>query len=335
MVRRLKSELPPRWDGSPRVPGAQARATSRSTTRPSERRRPRAAGASTPPSRRATRGAATPGEHRHRLRRHAAQEAAVLLAGGVRRHASTSTWPTMTARKHAGRHRWSPADRSANACQRPVSTGWRRPPTTTALRDAETDALAAAGACAAPLSTEERALLDELRDWARARPGPAGRQARRAARLAGRRSSGPAATGTTSGSSSSPSTATPRTGCTTSWLAPRLSGGDRLALLLRRQDTRRPRADQGRVPEPTAGLDPVRILLATDAASEGIDLQHHCHRLHPLRDPVEPQPPGAAQRPHRPPRPARARGGRAPLRAAGWETSRLHRPARWRPTWSS
>ena len=26
-------------------------------------------------------------------------------------------------------------------------------------------------------------------------------------------------------------------------------------------------------------MDPVRILLATDAASEGINLQPHCHRL--------------------------------------------------------
>lgn len=36
-----------------------------------------------------------------------------------------------------------------------------------AYREAETDALAAVRHCAAALSTRERALLDELRDWAR------------------------------------------------------------------------------------------------------------------------------------------------------------------------
>jgi hypothetical protein len=47
---------------------------------------------------------------------------------------------------------------------------------------------------------------------------------------------------------------------------------------LRRHGQRRAGADQGRLQYDPAG-SAVRILLATDAASEGIDLQNHCHCL--------------------------------------------------------
>ncbi|MHB1851977.1 MAG: helicase-related protein, partial [Acidimicrobiales bacterium] len=57
--------------------------------------------------------------------------------------------------------------------------------------------------------------------------------------------------------------------------------------LVRRHGRRRPRADQRRVPAPPR-LRPVRILLATDAASEGIDLQRHCHRLVHVEIPFSP-----------------------------------------------
>ncbi|TDW90886.1 SNF2 domain-containing protein [Kribbella pratensis] len=66
------------------------------------------------------------------------------------------------------------------------------------------------------------------------------------------------------------------------WLADILRqeglGGDRLELLhggLRTEDRERLRLAFQRDPSE----HPVRILLATDAASEGIDLQNHCHRL--------------------------------------------------------
>ena len=49
---------------------------------------------------------------------------------------------------------------------------------------------------------------------------------------------------------------------------------------------------------------PVRILLATDAASEGIDLQRPLPPPGQLRHPVQPEPARAADRPHRPLRPA-------------------------------
>ena len=55
-------------------------------------------------------------------------------------------------------------------------------------------------------------------------------------------------------------------------------GGDRLALLHGGMDERRREHLKAAFQAPPA-RDPVRILLATDAASEGIDLQMHCHRL--------------------------------------------------------
>jgi len=55
-------------------------------------------------------------------------------------------------------------------------------------------------------------------------------------------------------------------------------GGERLALLFGGMD-QDSREDVKNVFQADPSLDPVRILLATDAASEGIDLQLHCHRL--------------------------------------------------------
>ncbi len=66
------------------------------------------------------------------------------------------------------------------------------------------------------------------------------------------------------------------------WLQERLAGrglgGDRLALLYGGMDE----AHRERIKaefQASPDLSPIRILLATDAASEGIDLQLHCHRL--------------------------------------------------------
>ena len=49
-------------------------------------------------------------------------------------------------------------------------------------------------------------------------------------------------------------------------------------------------------------VSPVRILLATDAAAEGIEPPEPLLPADPLRNPVEPEPAGATQRAHRPPR---------------------------------
>jgi hypothetical protein len=98
-----------------------------------------------------------------------------------------------------------------------------------------------------------------------------------------------------------------------------LAGGDRLLTLHAGMDTQeRERIKAAFQAEPSAS--PVRILLATDAASEGIDLQNHC-AADPLRDPMEPEPHGAAQRAHRPPRPEGRRSPYPPLCWSGIQRS--------------
>ncbi len=97
---------------------------------------------------------------------------------------------------------------------------------------------------------------------------------------------------------------------------------------------------QGGVPDLARAVSPVRILLATDAASEGIDLQNYCSPADPLRDPLEPEPHGAAERADRPARPEGRRGAGLPLRrqglqGAGGPPVRRGRSATSRPTWSS
>ena len=84
MVRRLKRDLPPKWDGTPRFPGAGRSATWRSGTPADERHAHRAARPSMRPAA-ARRAGGEAGRGRRRLRHHAAEEAAVLLAEGVRR----------------------------------------------------------------------------------------------------------------------------------------------------------------------------------------------------------------------------------------------------------
>jgi superfamily II DNA or RNA helicase len=69
---------------------------------------------------------------------------------------------------------------------------------------------------------------------------------------------------------------------TQDWLAGLLTahglGGERLGLLYGGMDERK-REYLKAAFQADPGRDPIRILLATDAASEGIDLQRHCHRV--------------------------------------------------------
>ncbi len=69
---------------------------------------------------------------------------------------------------------------------------------------------------------------------------------------------------------------------TQQWLAGLLTvrglGGDRLGLLFGGMDENK-REHLKAAFQADLDRDPVRILLATDAASEGIDLQRHCHRV--------------------------------------------------------
>ena len=64
-------------------------------------------------------------------------------------------------------------------------------------------------------------------------------------------------------------------------------GGDRLALMYGGMDTYNRERIKAEFQHDPA-LRPVRILLATDAASEGIDLQKHCHRLVHVEVPFSP-----------------------------------------------
>jgi SNF2 family DNA or RNA helicase len=69
---------------------------------------------------------------------------------------------------------------------------------------------------------------------------------------------------------------------TQTWLAELIDasglGGDRLGLLFGGMDERRRDHLKAAFQAPR-DRDPIRILLATDSASEGIDLQLHCHRI--------------------------------------------------------
>ena len=90
-------------------------------------------------------------------------------------------------------------------------------------------------------------------------------------------------------------------------------GGDRVELLdgtIREDERERIKSQWQEPPEDF----PVRVLLATDAASEGISLQRHCHLLAHAEIPWNPNRLGAAQRTDRPSRPARGGGARASLR---------------------
>jgi hypothetical protein len=115
-----------------------------------------------------------------------------------------------------------------------------------------------------------------------------------------------------------------------------LAGGDRLLTLYGGMDTQeRERIKAAFQAEPS--VSPVRILLATDAASEGIDLQNHCARLIHYEIPWNPnrmeQPTGAST----------AMARRLPKSVSTILLARATTPARqgtarrratWRPTWS-
>ena len=92
---------------------------------------------------------------------------------------------------------------------------------------------------------------------------------------------------------------------THSWLHQILTahgyGGERLSILhgsIEKDERERTKAAFQAHPD----FAPVRILLATDAASEGIDLQNHCNYLIHVEIPWNPNRDGAAQRAYRPAR---------------------------------
>jgi superfamily II DNA or RNA helicase len=137
-------------------------------------------------------------------------------------------------------------------------------------------ALEAAERFAVPLTSGERGLLDELRRWARQATD---RGDTKSAVLLGWLEEAVRPGGIWNDERVIVFTEYRHTQI---WLAERLAArglaGDQLALLYGGMDpVLRERVKAEFQAHPS--LTPVRILLATDAASEGIDLQRHCHRL--------------------------------------------------------
>ena len=92
----------------------------------------------------------------------------------------------------------------------------------------------------------------------------------------------------------------PDAGCTTCCEQHGLGEAVALELLHGGMDDDEREQHQGGDFQSRPHMHPVRILLATDAASEGIDLQDHCHRLVNYDIPFNPNRLEQRDRPHRP-----------------------------------
>ncbi len=271
MVRRLKSELPPKWDGTPRFP---------------ERHLDYLEVDYSAPERRAhdllNRYAAS---RRVNADSRAGEIAADFVTTLLKRRLFSSPkafaetvdthLATMTARADD-----ATGDREQSGGERVLQPVIDRLAETAddddAYGNAEADALTTVRRYAAPLSAEERATLGELRTWARAA------QDRPDAKLTAlRRWLDPIVRPDGEWRPDRVIIFTEYRD-TQRWLHERLlSAGyppERIALLHGGQDPDE-REHVKNVFTEHPDLDPVRILLATDAASEGINLQRHCHRL--------------------------------------------------------
>jgi superfamily II DNA or RNA helicase len=269
MVRRLKSELPPRWDGSPRFP---ERVIDRLVVPYSgDERAAHAALSAYAASRSAAARAEGEGQ------RVAADFVLTLLKkrlfSSPPAFASTLDQHLRTMTSGRVARQMTPTVR---VLRRAIDATEEEFGDEVAAEEATTDALATAAGFTAPLSTEERGLLDRMRGWAEhARDGGDAKVEVLLDWLDGIVRSG----GTWNDERVIIFT---EYRDTQRWLQERLVarglGGKRLALLYGGMDTQ----DRERIKaefQAAPSMSPVRILLATDAASEGIDLQRHCHRL--------------------------------------------------------
>jgi superfamily II DNA or RNA helicase len=268
MVRRLKRDLPPKWDGTPRFP---ERITGYLEVRHSDDER--AAHRMLAEYAASRRGAADSDSGRA-----AADFVTTLLkkrmfsspkafAETVDRHLAT-----MSAQSRAG----EPAAHAGTRILRPLVERLEE----TADDDAaygqrEADVLGTVRRIASPLTQHERDLLVRLGMWARQA------QDRPNAKLSAFRDwlDPIVKPGDWSGERVIVFT---EYRDTQRWLHERLIGGgipaERIAQLYGGQDQAE-REHIKSVFQESPDLDKVRILLATDAASEGINLQAHCHRL--------------------------------------------------------
>jgi superfamily II DNA or RNA helicase len=269
MVRRLKSELPPRWDGSPRFP---RRVIDRLVVPyGQEERAVHAALTEYAASRAQVARAEGEGE------RVAAEFVLTLLKkrlfSSPAAFASTLDQHLRTVTQGRAAREMAPTVR---VLRRAIDATEEEFGDDTTAEEATVDALATAAGFHAPLRAEERRLLDGMRGWAeRARDrgdtkaGVLLAWLERVVRPGGRWNDERVIVFTEYRD-------------TQRWLQERLVarglGGERLALLYGGMDE----AERERIKaefQADPSLSPVRILLATDAASEGIDLQRHCHRL--------------------------------------------------------
>ncbi|MGQ0774504.1 MAG: DISARM system SNF2-like helicase DrmD [Pseudonocardiales bacterium] len=266
MVRRLKSTLPPNWDGTPRFPRRNLDYLAVSYSEPERHahdllNRYAASRRSSAPD-------------------NAAKGAADFVTTLLKRRMFSSPKAIADTLEV---HRKTMADREP---KRAVQAGERvlRPlverldetaEDDTAYPQAEQDALATVHRCLPPLSMAEHAMLAELSTWAQ------GAQDRPDAKFTALRAwLDPIVPPT--GDSTERVIIFTEYRATQRWLYERLLAvgypAPRLALLYGGQDEQ-DREHVKNVFTADPELDDVRVLIATDAASEGINLQWHCHRV--------------------------------------------------------
>jgi superfamily II DNA or RNA helicase len=270
MVRRLKTELPPNWDGTPRFPRRQLEALPVPYT-PSERAAfawLRAYGVSRLKT-------SAPGSEGERM----ATEFVLKLLK-KRLFSSPAAFAATLARHRASLADTHPARGAAPAphrLQRQLERAEEDFGDEAAFEEATGDALAESARLFRAPTADEARLLDDLGDWAtEAARRPDSKALALLAWLARELRPGGAW-----GDERAIIFTEYRD--TQKWLfdllaAEGLTAGGRVLLLYGGMTTEeRERIKAAFQAHPT--LDPVRILLATDAASEGIDLQNHCARL--------------------------------------------------------
>jgi len=282
MVRRLKRDLPPKWDGTPRFPAritsylvvhhsAEDREAHRMLAEYADSRRKAAGGD-------AHRTAAdfvttllkkrlfsSPKAFAETVETHLKTMTARAQAADTSRDADVAMRSDMHRAAQAGTRILKPLiERLEETAEDDAAYGQREAEAFTAIRR-----------IAAPLSQHERDLLQRLGAWARQA------QDRPDAKLTAFRAwlDPIVKPGTWSDARVIVFT---EYRDTQRWLHERLIGGgipaERIALLYGGQDQEE-REHIKSVFQESPHLDPVRILLATDAASEGINLQAYCHQL--------------------------------------------------------
>lgn len=266
MVRRMKTDLPPRWDGSARSP--RRRLDYREVQYTQDERDAHELLSEYARSRQESAGGK------------AQQTAANFVTTLLKRRLFSST---KAFAETVDKHLTTMSNREPAASQ--VSERVLRPAfdkldetaeDDAAYGQAENDALVAVHKCAPPLSEQERKVLVQLRDWSRtAQARPDGKVTALLDWL------DPIVRPKGEWSDQRVIVFTEYRD-TQRWLYDRLLGAgypaDRIAQLYGGQDDKeRDRIKDLFTDDPA--LDPMRVLVATDAASEGINLQWHCHRV--------------------------------------------------------